>query len=98
MEALVQTGAPVTVYRDVDKNWTRTPGDTQRGMYGINHHSTGPYPVTLASIGGFSAGCLVAPFMTDHKMWMTWVKSDERYRADHEFVFSVTVIPQEWQV
>ena len=52
---------------------------------------------SLGSIGPWSAGCLVAPHMADHKEWMRILKTDERYLADHKFVFPTTVIPVEWQ-
>jgi lysozyme family protein len=96
-EALVQTGAAVSVYRDFDKSFRRQAGHITTGWYGINQHSTGTADASLGSIGPWSAGCLVAPHMADHKEWMRILKTDERYLADHKFVFPTTVIPVEWQ-
>jgi hypothetical protein len=96
-EALVQTGAAVNVYRDFDKSFRRQAGHITTGWYGINQHSTGMADAALGSIGPWSAGCLVAPHMADHKEWMRILKTDERYLADHKFVFPTTVIPVEWQ-
>jgi len=96
-EALVQTGAEVSVYRDFDKSFRRQAGHITTGWYGINQHSTGMADASLSSIQAWSAGCLVVPHMADHKEWMRILKTDERYLADHKFVFPTTVIPVAWQ-
>jgi len=57
-EALVQTGAPVKVWRDVERNFTRGQGTIQSGYYGINHHSTGGADATTA--GRPAAWCVPA--------------------------------------
>jgi hypothetical protein len=96
-EALVQTGAEVSVYRDFDKSFRRQAGHITTGWYGINQHSTGMADASLSSIQAWSAGCLVVPHMGDHKEWIRILKTDERYLADHKFVFPTTVIPVAWQ-
>lgn len=90
-EALVQTGGPVTVCRDANKDFVR-PGDYRdRGYFGINQHHG--HDASRASIGGHSAGCLVGRSVEGHKAFMSLVKQDERYAADRRFVFSSTILP-----
>jgi hypothetical protein len=95
-EALVQTGAVVKVWRDLNRSLTRGQGDVQSGWFGINQHSTGHgYAADPNSIGAWSAGCLVAEKMSDHVLFMSMIKKDPRYLADHKFVFGTIVLTQE---
>lgn len=88
-EALVQTGGEVTVYRDGNKNYRRDDRTTT-GWYGINQHWGYDQPVT--DIGGSSAGCLVGRTKQGHRDFMAIVKSDPRYRTNHSFIFSTTIL------
>jgi hypothetical protein len=93
-ESLVQTGAPIRVYRDYDRSFRRQQGRVTEGWYGINQHSTGGADAGENSIGQWSAGCLVARrYETDHKQFMRLVKQDARYLADDRHVFDTTVLP-----
>jgi hypothetical protein len=92
-EALVQTGAPVSVYRDFDKSFRRQEGHVTTGWYGINQHGTREgYDGSPNTVGPWSAGCLVARKFADHVAFMALVKSDPRYLNDHSFVFATTVL------
>jgi hypothetical protein len=91
-EALVQSGAEVTVYRDYDRSFRRQEGSTDTGWFGINQHGPGAIDGSETSIGPHSAGCLVARRMADHRAFMALVKTDPRYVADHRHVFDTTVI------
>jgi hypothetical protein len=100
-EALVQTGAPVNVWRDVARNLTRGQGTIQSGYFGINHHSTGGADANPNTVGGWSAGCLVCPRMgtashPGHLQYMASLKQDLRYQANDQFVFGVMVMPAQW--
>jgi hypothetical protein len=95
-EALVQTGAAVSIYRDYDRSFRRQAGHISTGWYGINQHGTREgSDGAPSSIGRWSAGCLVARRFADHKAFMALVKSDPRYRADHQYVFATTVLSAE---
>ncbi len=88
-EALVQTGGSVKVHRDDNEDFIR-PGDaTDTGWFGINQH--GPSG-TSETIGGNSAGCLVSQTMSAHRDFMKMVKSDQRYLANKQFIFSTTIL------
>ncbi len=62
--ALTQS-APMTVWRDGNKDYMRVGDKTDRGLFGINIHTTstsrGASPTT---IGKWSAGCVVLRFST----------------------------------
>jgi hypothetical protein len=65
--ALVQSGAPVKVYRDNDKNGIADETKViEEGYFGINIHRSNPTGATL-SIGKWSAGCQVFQRMADLK-------------------------------
>jgi hypothetical protein len=90
-EALVQTGATVTVHRDNDENYIR-PGDaTDTGWFGINQHWG--YDLPRDDIASASAGCLVGRTREGHREFMRLVKTDERYLADNRHRFSTTILP-----
>jgi hypothetical protein len=92
-ESLVQTGGPVRIYRDFDRSFRRQSGHITTGNYGINQHSTGGPDAGLNSIGKWSAGCLVAPRMSDHRQFMAQVKADKRFLNNHQHIFDTTVLP-----
>ncbi|WP_254957862.1 MULTISPECIES: glycoside hydrolase family protein [unclassified Cyanobium] len=89
-EALVQA-APVTVFRDANRDFQR-PGDSEdTGLFGINQHWG--YDLPRNDIGRASAGCLVGRSREGHREFMRLVKQDPRYKANEGFLFSTTVIP-----
>ena len=89
-EALVQTGGPVTVYRDANEDYNREGDKTQTGYFGINQHHA--YNAPKDDIGAHSAGCLVGRMIKGHEEFMAFVKSDKRYKANKGFVFSTAVL------
>lgn len=93
-EALVQTGGPVRVYRDNNKDYKREGDPIDTGYFGINQHHA--YSAPRDDIGRNSAGCLVGRMIKSHQEFMDIVKSDSRYRAKRAFVFGTTVMPYEW--
>lgn len=59
--ALIQTGAPITVYRDNNKNEkAEEAGATESGFFGINIHRAN-LGATSYIVGKWSAGCQVLP-------------------------------------
>lgn len=91
-EALIQTGGPVSVYRDKNADYIREGDKITTGWYGINQHHA--YNAPRDNIGRNSAGCLVGRMIKGHEEFMALVKSDKRYKANHSFVFSTTVLAQ----
>jgi hypothetical protein len=88
-EALVQV-APVTVWRDLNKDFIR-PGDkAETGLFGINQHWGYDYPKN--DIRGASAGCLVGRTTQGHREFMALVKRDKRYLTSNRYVFNSTII------
>lgn len=87
-EALVQTGGPVTVCRDLNKDYSRIGDKQEVGSFGINQH----WGYDLVEVDKASAGCLVGQSKTGHREFMALVKSDPRYQADHTFVFTTAVL------
>jgi hypothetical protein len=94
-EALVQTGGLVTVMRDANKSYARDAGDwEQTGYYGINQHGPGSRTGHQVQefVGPFSAGCLVAESMDEHREFMRLVKEHPGYKANPHFIFTTTVL------
>ena len=89
-EALVQTGGPVTVCRDLNKDCLRAGDRVQTGHFGINQH----WGYDLAEVGKASAGCLVGQSKDGHREFMALVKSDPRYQANHKYVFATAILPE----
>lgn len=89
-EALVQTGGPVTVYRDANEDYNREGDKTQTGYFGINQHHA--YNASKDDIGTHSAGCLVGRMVKGHQEFMAMIKADKRYKANRGFVFSTAVL------
>ncbi|TAE60776.1 MAG: hypothetical protein EAZ76_02075 [Nostocales cyanobacterium] len=90
-EALVQTGGPVTVHRDANRNGRRDEGDSMdSGMFGINQHWGGDNP--KSDVGRWSAGCQVGRTKQGHRDFMAIIKSDPRYQANRKYIFSSTII------
>ena len=90
-EALVQTGGPVTILRDVNRNGRRDEGDLRvTGMFGINWHRAALLP--LKTIQGYSAGCVVTNNINDHLAFMKIVKSHPGYQQNRLFRYTVTLL------
>lgn len=89
-EALLQT-SPITVCRDLNKDYKRTGDKEDTGMFGIYHHWG--YDMPKDNLGQSSAGCLVGRTKNGHREFMKLVKSDPRYSPSNKFQFTATVIP-----
>jgi hypothetical protein len=89
-EALVQV-APVTVHRDLDKDYRREGDARDTGLFGINQHWG--YDLPRDDLGNSSAGCLVGRTKAGHRAFMALVKTDKRYLADRNHRFTTTVLP-----
>lgn len=89
-EALVQTGGKVTVCRDLNEDNIRTGDEEDTGFFGINQHHG--YNMSVDNVNNASAGCLVGRTIDGHKQFMEIVKADPRYKKDHKFVFTATVM------
>jgi hypothetical protein len=90
-EALVQTGGPVSVHRDLNKDYDRKGDRVDTGYFGINQHWG--YDLPISDIGPSSAGCLVGRTKKGHKEFMAIVKSDPRYKTNKEYVFRTAILP-----
>lgn len=90
-EALVQTGGPVSVHRDLNADYKREGDRVDTGYFGINQHWG--YDLPVSDIGPSSAGCLVGRTKAGHKEFMKIVKSDPRYQEDKKFVFRTAILP-----
>lgn len=89
-EALIQV-APVTVFRDYNRDMARTGDKEDTGNFGINQHAGYDYP--YGNINKASAGCLVGRTWDGHEEFMAIVKADPRYKRDPRgFAFSSTII------
>jgi len=86
-EALIQTGAPVSGYRDTNGDGVFDAPD--QGWFGINIHA--PWS-DGSQVWDRSAGCLVVAKQQDHQVFMGQVKKDPRFLADSGFVFTSTFI------
>ncbi|MBW4677448.1 MAG: peptidoglycan-binding protein [Desmonostoc geniculatum HA4340-LM1] len=89
-EALIQV-APITVYRDFNKDFQRTGDKLDTGLFLINQHYG--YDAPANDIKNASAGCLVGRRREGHREFMAIIKQDPRYLANKSYVFYTTVIP-----
>ena len=89
-EALVQV-EPLSVYRDLNKDFKR-PGDVlDTGLFAINQHWG--YDAPKGDLGRTSAGCLVGRTKTGHRLFMSVVKEDPRYKVNRSYRFVTAVMP-----
>ena len=91
-EALIQA-APIEGTRD-GKNDFKREGPPVRGQFGVHHHWGYDYPKDDA--GKSSAGCQVGRTKLGHRQFIKLLKTDERYQKDQKFMWSSTVMPQQW--
>ncbi|MCF2151668.1 peptidoglycan-binding protein [Desmonostoc muscorum LEGE 12446] len=89
-EALIQV-APITVYRDFNKDFQRTGDKVDTGLFLVNQHYG--YDAPANDIKNASAGCLVGRRREGHREFMAIIKQDPRYLANKNYVFYTTVIP-----
>lgn len=89
-EALVQRG-PVTVCRDLNKDFKRAGDREDAGLFGINMHWG--YDLAVDDLGTSSAGCLVGRTKAGHRAFMEIVKADPRYEEDSQFMFTAAILP-----
>jgi len=80
VEALLQLGNKVTVYRDTDKDdKSEEQGKLQTGYFGINFHPN-TYDLTKPSgtnIGWWSAGCQVVNNVSNYKIMIGLLKREK---------------------
>ena len=80
VEALLQLGNKVTVYRDTDKDdKSEEQGKLQSGYFGINFHPN-TYDLTKPSgtnIGWWSAGCQVVNNIPNYKLMIGLLKREK---------------------
>lgn len=77
VDALLQLGAPVEVYRDIDKDDdSEEQGVLDRGYFGINFHPNTYKPSAQKTnvIGWWSAGCQVVNDLNTYKRIITMCK------------------------
>lgn len=89
-EALVQTGE-IRVHRDLNKDFKRDNDAVDTGSsFAINQHWG--YDLPLEDIGRASAGCLVGRTKEGHRKFMSLLKEDPRYKANHRYQFMTAVL------
>ena len=80
VEALLQLGNKVTVYRDTDKDdKSEEQGKLQEGYFGINFHPN-TYDLSKPSgttIGWWSAGCQVVNNVSNYKLMIQLLKREK---------------------
>lgn len=92
--ALVQE-APITVFRDLNKDGYRTGDKEDTGIFGVDIHTTNSDNNETNSIGRWSAGCIVVANKSSFSNIMQLLQTDSRYTADNDFLFTLTVIDGE---
>lgn len=89
-EALVQV-EPISVYRDLNKDFKRPGDELDTGLFGINQHWG--YDASSDDLGRTSAGCLVGRTREGHRKFMEIAKSDPRYGVNRGYRFITAVMP-----
>lgn len=89
-EALIQTGGPVKVRRDANKDFSGEGDRLEVGNFGVNiHHG---WNSSYDDIGRTSAGCTVIPRIDLQRQFMSLIKRDRRYVSNKNFVYTVTFL------
>jgi lysozyme family protein len=92
--ALVQV-RPIRGTRDDNEDMSRErDGEYPPGLYGVHHHGGYNYPHD--DLGRSSAGCLVGRTVQGHQEFIDILTTDARYKADHDFIWTATVMPAAW--
>ena len=86
--ALVQV-APVEIFRDSNKDMSRTGDRLHQGLFGINQH----WGYGMQFVDRASAGCMAAPDWEGHLEFIAACKSDRRYKLNPAYTFSTAFIP-----
>jgi len=89
-EALVQT-APIDIFRDLNRDFSRAGDRKFTGMFGINQHAGLDVPKT--DIRKASAGCLVGRTSGGHREFMRLCRSDPRFASNNGYRFVTVVLP-----
>jgi hypothetical protein len=89
-EALVQE-APITVFRDKNRDMMRTNDPQETGIFDINQHWG--YDLPYSNIKFASAGCLVGRMRASHRDFMKLIKQDSRYELNRNYLYYTTIIP-----
>jgi len=103
-EAMVQRGAKIRIWRDVDKDFKKSTKDIVcKGWFGTNIHKMSDWKV-LTRIGRYSAGCQIIADPKEFRQFMSIVKASnhyKRYRGAARFsymIVPVNSIPQEFLI
>lgn len=88
--ALIQTGGPIWVDRNPEKDYMRHTENRRHGWFGINQHHGADAP--RSDIGSHSAGCLVTRLVAEHVKMLGMKKTDPRYLANKKFVFGACIM------
>ena len=84
---LIQTGAPITVSRDKDRDGKRDANEyLDRGWHGINAHSTGRDNWSPHTIGRWSAGCLCYLKVSDKNRVMAYLNRVARNQSKFTYI------------
>lgn len=89
--ALVQV-MPLPVHRDKNRDMKRTGDNIHIGYFGINQHSTRP-GYTGGNVGTWSEGCLVGMMWSEHLEFIRLCRTDPRFIANPDFIFTSAVLP-----
>jgi hypothetical protein len=89
-EALIQV-KPISVHRDLNKDYIRTNDSIDTGLFGINHHWG--YDLPRDDIGKAGSGTLIGRTKEGHREFMQLIKTDPRYRAYNFYDFIATILP-----
>lgn len=89
-EGLVQE-KPVAITRDINHDGKRSKGEEKvTGNYGLNQHKGSGKSNRI--VDRDSAGCLVGKSPQEHEDFMNILKTDTRYKQNHNFLFTTTII------
>lgn len=88
-EALIQV-TPISVYRDLNKDFSRIGDTVATGCFGINQHWG--YDMNANNVHNASAGCLLGRSREGHREFMKIIKSDRRYQANSAYTFYTAII------
>ena len=88
--ALVQTGGPIRVRRDRNRDFIQAGDKVDTGYFGVNvHHG---WNAAYSNIGRTSAGCVVIPRIDLQQLFMRYIRQDPRYLANGKFVFTIAFL------
>lgn len=88
-EALVQSGGPITIWRDDHNSFQQSADDPiQKGFFGIDYHHGGDSP----TIGQWSAGCQVTQSTANFAKTMAAVKGSQKFKANPKATFSYLLV------